>query len=103
MSNIPACLFGAGALGHTWVGTRFDGVDGSERIVIQASYGADVVRSLDEYKDGVSCPSHIYERVGRIKRTGTIVWRKRTRGFALLDQPTDGRLPYEPDMEEAQS
>lgn len=90
MSRSPACLLGAGMLGHTWVATRLGSAPGehnTESICCQASYGADAVRALDELKGPAG---FIYERIGRNK------WVKRTRAYALLDQPTDGRLPYEP-------
>jgi hypothetical protein len=91
-TKTPDCLIGAGMLGHTWVATRFGSAPGEhndESIYCQASFGADAVRAIDE----LGTPGHIYERVSRNK------WVKRTRAYALLDQPTDGRKPYEPNME----
>jgi hypothetical protein len=82
----PVCLIGAGVLGHTWVATVISKETDAERIMCQASYGADAVRSLDNYTKEQR--GHIYERL----RSGK--WVKRTRGYALLDQ-APGR-PYEP-------
>jgi hypothetical protein len=90
MTKTPDCLFGAGMLGHTWVATRSD-LGTYEQILCQTSYGSDAVRIMDETPTATL--GGYYERVSRKK------WVKRTRAYALLDQPIDGRKPYEPDME----
>lgn len=97
-TKTPACLIGAGALGHTWVATRIgcQPPHEYESIACQASYGADVVRALDELEP--ERRGNLYERIGRYDRRQK--WVKRTRAYALLDQPTDGRAPYEPAIEE---
>ena len=89
----PSCLEGAGMLGHTWVATLRH--NGDERIYCQASFGADVARSLDKYK-GSEAAGELYEAVRRT-RFG-FKWAKRSRAAALLDQPP-GRS-YEPAVAE---
>jgi hypothetical protein len=90
----PDCLIGAGMLGHTWVATVISAETFVERIMCQASFGADAVRALDDYGSAKERPGYIYERIGPSK------WKRVTRAYALLDQPTDGRKPYEPAIEE---
>jgi hypothetical protein len=94
----PSCLIGAGMLGHTWVATAISSETFVERIMCQASFGADAVRALDDMTlpaviSKKELPGYIYERTGR-------KWKRVTRAYALLDQPTDGRKPYEPAIEE---
>jgi hypothetical protein len=88
--KLPECLYGAGALGHTWVTTCLGSAPGehnAESIYCQASFGADAVRALDELSGSVGQPGHLYERRGRS-------WKRVSRAYAMLDQPPD--RPYEP-------
>jgi hypothetical protein len=96
MTKTPDCLIGAGVLGHTWVTTRSNvgGTEAYESIYCQASSGADAARAFDELP--LSQRGHIYKRNGRQNSK----WKRVTRAFALLDQPTDGRKPYEPAIDD---
>jgi hypothetical protein len=92
-AKLPLCIFGAGALGHTWAVTVYGSVPGEhniERLHGQASYGSDAARMLDEYGNGAR--GELY--TATVNGHGQRGWRRVRRSAALLDQ--NPAHPYEP-------
>lgn len=73
-AKLPACLAGAGFLGHTWLVTAQG--DTGERLCAQCSYGVDAARCFDEL------PS---DRRGRIFTRYKKTWRAVRVEAARLD------------------